>query len=185
MHMTPLTLVGQLSDSQRLSRILLGVALLGTTMLAPVNPLGWFAAAALLAIFPITTGLVGVCPIYTLFSVQSVSAIDGELGIPVQVELALTGALLVASVYVFPFEQLGGLAVFALMGLFPLLVALMGYDPIVAARTGSDEAVPPAYVGYTVADPQTAAEVRLLAGDRQPTRLSDQSQTQISRERAA
>lgn len=158
---------GRLSDSQRISRVFFGAALLAATMFAPVNPLGWLAVAALIAILPITTAVFGVCPVYRLFSGSPTAVVDqaetsAELSVAAQVELGVIGAMLVGSVYVIPFEQLGGFATFALMGLLPLLVALMGSDPVMAARLSMRARVPIAYCALDEAARPKPADVLTL-----------------------
>ena len=50
---------------ERVARILLGLGLLALAFVGPKSPLGY------LGVFPLVTGLVGTCPVYTLFGVST------------------------------------------------------------------------------------------------------------------
>lgn len=46
---------------ERILRVLIGVGVLSLAFIGPATPWGW------LGLIPIATGLVGSCPLYTLF----------------------------------------------------------------------------------------------------------------------
>jgi hypothetical protein len=50
---------------ERVARILLGLGLLALAFVGPKSPLGY------LGLFPLVTGLVGTCPLYTLFGMST------------------------------------------------------------------------------------------------------------------
>lgn len=50
---------------ERVVRILLGLGLLALAFVGPKSPLGY------LGLFPLLTGLVGTCPLYTLFGLST------------------------------------------------------------------------------------------------------------------
>lgn len=49
-------------------RVVLGLALISLAFMGPVTPWGW------VGLVPLLTGLVGSCPIYTLFGLSSCPA---------------------------------------------------------------------------------------------------------------
>jgi hypothetical protein len=46
---------------ERVARVLLGIGLLSLVFFGPQTPLGW------IGVVPLATGLIGSCPLYTLF----------------------------------------------------------------------------------------------------------------------
>ena len=64
-----------LSNFQRLNRILLGAALILATMFIGVTPLGWFAVLPLLATYPLFAGIYGYDPVVDIYrqGIRSVS----------------------------------------------------------------------------------------------------------------
>lgn len=50
---------------ERVVRIFVGLGLLALAFVGPKSPLGY------LGLFPLLTGLVGTCPLYTLFGVST------------------------------------------------------------------------------------------------------------------
>lgn len=50
---------------ERVVRVLLGVGLLGLTVVGPQTPWG------LIGLVPLATGLIGSCPLYTLFGIST------------------------------------------------------------------------------------------------------------------
>ncbi len=175
---------GTLSDSQRVGRVLFGAALLATTMFAPVTPLGLYAIGALIAIIPLVTAAVGVCPVQALVSKKPALGNDAELSIAAQVELGLIGAVLVGTVYVVPYEHLGAFSVFALMGVFPLTVALMGVDPIASARAKQPAGTHGTYLDLDSKSAESAAVHDLGKSDRAATDAASESK-KTSKTRAA
>lgn len=123
-----------ISPTQRVARVLLGTAMIGAAMIAPVESFGYLALLPLLAILPITTAIIGFCPAYFATSRRGVVNPEAELSITAQIELGVIGTALIGILYVVPYETMGGFTVFALVGLAPLLIALMGTDPIVALQ---------------------------------------------------
>lgn len=51
--------------AERVVRVLLGVGLLSLTVVGPQTPWG------LIGLIPLVTGLVGSCPLYTLFGIST------------------------------------------------------------------------------------------------------------------
>lgn len=51
----------------RVIRILLGIALIGATLAGVIGVWGWIGAV------PLATGLIGFCPLYRIFGVNSCS----------------------------------------------------------------------------------------------------------------
>jgi hypothetical protein len=51
----------------RAVRVLVGLALLALVFVGPQSPWGW------LGIVPLLTGLVGICPAYSLFGIRTCS----------------------------------------------------------------------------------------------------------------
>ncbi len=49
----------------RILRVLLGLAILSLVFVGPQTPWGW------IGIVPLVTGLVGVCPAYSLFGINT------------------------------------------------------------------------------------------------------------------
>lgn len=52
---------------ERIVRILVGLAVLSLVVIGPKTPLAWLGA------IPLITGLLGSCPLYTLFGVSTCS----------------------------------------------------------------------------------------------------------------
>jgi hypothetical protein len=50
---------------ERVARVLLGLGLLALAFVGPKSPLGY------LGLLPLVTGLIGTCPVYTLFGVST------------------------------------------------------------------------------------------------------------------
>ncbi|MEE4110260.1 MAG: DUF2892 domain-containing protein [Halieaceae bacterium] len=51
----------------RVLRVVVGLALLSLVFIGPQSPWGW------LGIVPLLTGLVGICPAYSLFGIRTCS----------------------------------------------------------------------------------------------------------------
>lgn len=51
----------------RTLRVLVGLALLAIVFVGPQTPLGW------IGLVPLATGLVGVCPVYSLLGIRTCS----------------------------------------------------------------------------------------------------------------
>jgi hypothetical protein len=51
----------------RVLRVIAGLALLSIVFIGPQSPLGW------VGLVPLLTGLVGVCPVYSLFGIRTCS----------------------------------------------------------------------------------------------------------------
>jgi DUF2892 family protein len=60
----------------RFMRIVVGLAILSLTVIGPKSV--W----ALLGIVPLGTGLIGVCPLYSLFHLNTCAALDARSGGP-------------------------------------------------------------------------------------------------------
>jgi len=56
---------GNEHKAERVVRVLLGVGLLSLTVVGPQTPWG------LIGLIPLVTGLVGSCPLYTLFGIST------------------------------------------------------------------------------------------------------------------
>ncbi len=124
-----------LNRSQRASRMLVAVSLLGVTISAPAGALGGLAVLPLVAIYPLITAVLGWDPIFEMFGWGAGDIADGKLGHASHVELALTGIVLIGGVLVAPEAAAAGFSVLALAGIFPLVSALIGADllqPMVA-----------------------------------------------------
>jgi len=52
---------------ERALRVLVGAAVLSLVFIGPHSPLGW------IGLVPLATGLIGSCPIYTLFGISTCS----------------------------------------------------------------------------------------------------------------
>lgn len=50
---------------ERVLRVVIGVAILSLAFVGPKTPWAWFG------VLPIVTGLVGSCPLYTLFGIST------------------------------------------------------------------------------------------------------------------
>ena len=50
---------------ERVARVLIGVGALATVFVGPQTNLGW------IGIIPLATGLIGSCPLYTLFGINT------------------------------------------------------------------------------------------------------------------
>ena len=50
---------------ERVARVLLGLGLLALAFVGPKSPLGY------LGLLPLVTGVIGTCPVYTLFGVST------------------------------------------------------------------------------------------------------------------
>jgi hypothetical protein len=55
----------------RTVRIVAGIALIGLTLAGTIGPWGW------IGVIPLATGLVGWCPAYSIFGVNTCSARSG------------------------------------------------------------------------------------------------------------
>lgn len=53
---------------ERVGRVIVGAGLLALVFTGPQTPLGW------IGLIPLVTGLVGSCPIYTLFGIKTCPA---------------------------------------------------------------------------------------------------------------
>jgi hypothetical protein len=53
------------SRSERVLRVLVGIAILSLAFIGPKTPLGY------IGLVPIVTGLLGSCPLYTLFGIST------------------------------------------------------------------------------------------------------------------
>jgi hypothetical protein len=62
-----------MGDQDRLSRIVAGVILVGFAMITG-NPIGW------LGIIPLVTGIIGWCPIYEPFGINTCETEKGDHG---------------------------------------------------------------------------------------------------------
>lgn len=51
----------------RVLRVIAGVVLLAMVFVGPQTPLGW------VGLVPLLTGLVGICPVYSLFGIRTCS----------------------------------------------------------------------------------------------------------------
>ena len=63
--MTTALLIRNVGTVDRTIRIVVGLALLALTFVGPKTPWGY------LGLIPLLTGVVGTCPLYTLFGVSS------------------------------------------------------------------------------------------------------------------
>lgn len=114
-----------LDRSQRISRIIVSVTLIGVAVAAPAVTLGWFSVLPLLAIYPLITGVTGWDPVYDLLALD---AGDGRLPFHSRVEQAITGGALIGSVFLAPPAAAAQFTALALAGVYPALSALIGED---------------------------------------------------------
>jgi hypothetical protein len=59
-----------MGKTDRIIRVVLGVLLIGNVFFALQHPIGWIGVVLLL------TGLVGICPLYSLLNINSKSAAE-------------------------------------------------------------------------------------------------------------
>ena len=59
-----------MGKTDRIIRVVLGVLLIGNVFFALQHPIGWIGVVLLL------TGLVGICPLYSLLSINTKSAAE-------------------------------------------------------------------------------------------------------------
>ena len=59
-----------MGKTDRIIRVVLGVLLIGNVFFALQHPLGWIGVVLLL------TGLVGICPLYSLLNINTKSAAE-------------------------------------------------------------------------------------------------------------
>lgn len=101
---------------ERIARVTLGAAMIGTVYLADTGALGWEALLPLLAIYPIFTGLIGFDPIRNILQPTSIGYRLGS---------AVASAMLIAAT-AFATAPLGLNAAWALIGVIPMVAAVTG-----------------------------------------------------------
>ncbi len=138
-YTTQKTNIQNLDRSQRVSRSLVAITLLGITVSAPVTTLGGLSVLPLVAIYPLITALLGWDPIFDIFGWGVDHADSGKLHSASRAELALTGAGLIGSVFVAPITSV---SVLALAGIFPMVAALIGEDLLQSVKPDSRRRIP-------------------------------------------
>lgn len=129
-----------LSRIERVLRITVGSVLLGSVMTAAPGFLGWTSVLALVAIYPILTGLTGYDPLR--------SVTEGHRAAYRIAQLGLTIAL-IGTMYIVPAGVIGLTALLPLFGIYSALGALLGRSPI-ATLVDANQAIP--YVVMPVAE---------------------------------
>lgn len=121
-----------LSRTERAVRVAVGFALLGSVMYAAPGVLGWSSLLALVAIYPIMTGLNGADPLRSVMEGHSAAYRFGQLAL---------AAALIGTVIVAPIETLGMLALLPLIGIYAALGAILGRSPI-ATLVDANQTIP-------------------------------------------
>ncbi len=147
-----------LSSLERVTRIAIGVALIGSVFAAK-GPLDWAAAWPLLGIYPLLTGMIGVEPLRYFLERGSVAYRSAQFAFGG----ALIGSVFVAGQYAaIPHEEL---MVLPLVGAFYMLAGIMGRGPIATFEAAlHDQPEMPATVAIETSGPSAtsrrAAQIR-------------------------
>ncbi len=125
----------QLDIYNRISRVLIGIGLIGGVMAAPAfieSPLGYLMLLPLLGLYPLMTGLLGEDPIDGLLTRYLGGYSDHRLRPSSRVALLAVGAGAIGIILFRP--ELGGeLAWLSLVGIYPLMLGLFGEDLLLKA----------------------------------------------------
>lgn len=133
------TRTDNLSRIERVVRVIVGSVLLGSVMTATSGFLGWTAVLALVAIYPILTGLTGTDPLR--------SVVEGHSAAYRLAQFGLTAAL-ISAVFIAPTGILGLTALLPLFAIYSALGVVLGRSPV-AALVDANQPIP--YVVMPVA----------------------------------
>lgn len=132
------TLTMNMSHIERVLRITFGSALLVFVATAVPGVLGWASVLALIATYPILTGITGADPLRSVMEGHRSAYRVAQLGL---------GIALIGTVAIVPGVNLGLMALLPLFGIYSVLGAILGRSPlatVVDANQTIPYVVPPA-----------------------------------------
>lgn len=121
-----------LSGIERVLRVAVGSVLLGSVMTSAPGLLGWTSVLALVAIYPMLTGLMGFDPLR--------SVVEGHRTAYRVVQAVLTVAL-ISTVYIIPTGSLGLITLLPLFSIYSALGVVLGRSPL-AMLTDANQSIP-------------------------------------------
>lgn len=148
--------ITNLSIVERALRLSLGLALLGSVMIPDSGVLGWTSVLALVAIYPILTGLTGADPLR--------SVMEGPAN-AYRISRAAISVVLLGVVFLAPSGALGLIALLPLLSIYSAFGTVVGRSPVAmlieANQSLSYVVTPDAAESDT--DPDTGSLVRMAA----------------------
>jgi hypothetical protein len=130
----------QLNVTNRITRSVIGAGLIGITMAAS-GPLGYLALLPLIAIYPLTTAMLGEDPVDGLVTRWLGGYGDHCFRPSTRLALLAVGAGAIG-VVMGSTQGLASLGIIALLSVYPIMAGLFGEDLFTAAITGQGRVKP-------------------------------------------
>jgi hypothetical protein len=128
---------GNITLLNRLIRAAVALAMLGSAMYSPANPLDIVALLPLIAIYPMFTAVVGWDPVQFIINTAQSQGRRARVRLAARILLAGISAAMISATLMVSGE-LGWYSLLALAAIVPMFLAILGEDPIEALCESSE-----------------------------------------------
>lgn len=128
---------GDITPLNRLIRAATALAMLGSAMHSPANPLDIVALLPLIAIYPMFTAVVGWDPVQFIIDTAQSRGRRATVRLAARILLAMISAAMIGTTLTVSGE-LGWYSLLALAAIVPMFLAILGEDPIEALCESSE-----------------------------------------------